>query len=105
MTIRTLITIFENSFPAASINFLPANQKACCVCEVYVSSYSVIVKGSRVHQVLNRKHVLIGRLHIHIQATDYAGSPFSIEEEKIFLGFCKSTDRKCSSLCFASHFK
>lgn len=96
-TQQTPLTIFENSFPAASVNFLPANQKARSVGEVNVSGFGVIVEGSRVHQVLNRNNVLVGGLHVHIQATDYARSSFSIEEEKIFLGFCKSTEKAFAS--------
>lgn len=98
-----IITIFENSFPAAPISLLSSYQETCGVCEVNKSCFSMVVQCSRIHQVLDWEHVFIAGLYVYIQAADYSRSALPIEKEEIILGLCRGKDRKNRLIicCFA----
>lgn len=82
-------TIFEYRLPPASINPLTANQKAGGVGEVDEASLGVKIQRPWIDQLLDRRHVLVRRLHVHVQAPDEPRSAFSVEQEQLAFELCE----------------
>lgn len=81
-------TVFENRLPTASVYFLTPDEETGGVGKVDVSRFGVEVDGPRVDQVLDRLHVLVAGLDVHVQASDDSGTALPVEQEQIVFGLC-----------------
>lgn len=85
--IWALLTFLQNGVSFCAIDLLSANNVAGGVRKVDEFAGGVEIESSRVHEVLDGNHVLIGHFGIHVHAPDDPRTALAIHQKQLVVRF------------------
>lgn len=82
-----LLTFLQNGVSFCAIDLLSADNVAGGVCKVDILAGGVEIQSSRVHEVLDGNHVLVGHFGIHVHAPDDPRTALTVHQKELVVRF------------------